>query len=822
MKTPEHWLRQFCDPPVDTQALAECLTMGGLEVEAIEEVAPTFSGVVVAQVLSVEPHPNADRLKQCQVDVGGAAPVCIVCGAPNVAAGQRVACALPGASLPGGLAIAVTSVRGVASNGMLCSAKELGLSDDQGGLLILPPDAPVGRSLREALDLDERCFDIKLTPNRGDCLSIHGVAREVAALTGAGLRVLAAVPVAPTMQERIEVRIEAPDLCGRFSGRVFRGLDARVPTPSWMRQRLERGGLRSISALVDISNYVMLEWGRPSHVFDLRVLRGPLTVRWGRPDEQLRLLTGRDIQVDQRFGVIADRRGLQSLAGIMGGESTAVTLDTTDIYVEAAFWWPEAIQGRGRILNLSSDAAHRFERGVDFASTVEHLEVISRWILDVCGTGHTAVGPIDDQVTRLPARLPIRMRTQRCRRILGTEVAEGSIADVFSRLGFAFEADPEGFMVTPPSYRFDLAIEEDLIEEVARVIGYESIPAQPPRAPAVMVAQPETLRSAHDLRARMVEAGYQELINYSFVDRALESDFSPDARAIAVINPIAAQHAVMRSTLFGGLVSTLKYNLNNQASRARLFEVGRVFRAEPGRPEGALDVAGVAQPTLLGALAYGNAVEEQWGETAREVDFFDLKGDLERLIFPLQARFVVASHPALHPGRCAGVEIGSRSAGWIGQLHPRWAQKYGLAGRAFLFEVDIALLQEIELPAPMPVPDVPAVFRDIALWLPEQVAAQQVLDEIARLSARDSRLAVLREVRLFDLFQPNADGASIDRKASPNTLLNKEKSLAFRVVLQDTHRSLSDSDADAACGAIVEQLTVALGARVRRSVTEAP
>jgi len=815
VRVPEAWLRQFCDPPVDTDALAERLTMGGLEVEAIEAVAPPFSGVVVARVLSVVPHPKADRLKLCEIDAGTGTVLPIVCGAPNVAAGQRVPCALPGAVLPGGVAIAITAVRGVNSHGMLCSARELGLSEDHGGLLVLADDAVVGRPLREALALDERCFEIKLTPNRGDCLGVYGIAREVSALTGAPLKALDRTAFAATSADRVAVRIEAPELCGRFSGRVLRGLDARAETPAWMRRRLERSGLRPISALVDISNYAMVELGRPTHVFDLKALQGGLVVRWALPGESIELLNGRVVDLDPSFGVIADDSGVRSLAGIMGGEATAVTLDTTDVYLEAAFWWPESIQGRARQLNFSTDAAHRFERGVDYATTVEDIELITRLILQICGTAHATVGPVDDHAPRLPSRPALRLRSRRCRAILGTDIADSQIAEVFGRLGMPCEAVDDGFLVRPPPYRFDLTIEEDLIEEVARIVGYESITAQPPRVDAHMAPQPESLRGAHDLRRRMVEAGFQELINYSFVDPAWEADFGAEAKQISVVNPIAAQHAIMRTTLFGGLVSVLKFNLDKQARRARVFEVGRVFLARPGRPDGPLDVAGVEQPTRLGALAYGTVDDEQWGSRPREVDFFDLKGDLERLASPLALRFESAEHPALHPGRSARVEIDSRPVGWLGQLHPRWAQKYGVPGVAVMFEIDVAALSTVPLPSVRTIAEVPFVIRDISIWVPEQLSVQRIFEEIGRLSGRDNRLAVVREVRLIDVFRPPPGTVPDGRKAPANTLLDKEKSLAFRIVLQDTRRSLSDSEADAVRGAIVEHLTIALGARAR-------
>ena len=816
MRIPEQWLRQFCDPPIDTQSLADRLTMGGLEVEAIEPVSPPFSGVVVAHVLKVEPHPNADRLKVCEVDVGAAQPARIVCGASNVAVGQRVACALPGALLPRSVSISATTVRGVQSAGMLCSAFELGLSDDQSGLLLLPPDAPVGEAVRRVLNLDEQCFEIKLTPNRGDCLSVLGVAREAAALTAAPLRAPVFPAVAPTCEDRLAVRIEAPDLCGRFSGRVLRALNPDAATPQWIRSRLQRSGLRSISALVDISNYVMLEVGRPTHIFDLRTLQGPLTVRWGRAGEQLRLLNGREVVVDSAIGVIADRAGVQSLAGIMGGAATEVKADTTDVYLEAAFWWPEAIQGRTRRLNFTTDAAHRFERGVDYATTVEHIEAITRMIVDICGTDRTRIGPVDDQVARLPQREPIRIRGARCRKVLGTAVGDEEMAQAFARLGFTVTPGPQALMVQPPSFRFDLQIEEDLIEEVARVVGYERIAAQPPRVAARMIAEPEAWRGPHELRLRMVENGYQELINYSFVDPQWEADFAPAGRPIAVVNPIAEQYAVMRTSLFGGLVSILKENLNKQASRVRVFELGRVFHREPGSPDGPLQVAGVVQPMLLGALAYGSADDEQWGIASRAVDFFDIKGDFERLISPLVARFETAAHPALHPGRSARIHVGEQAVGWIGQLHPRLAQKYELPAGPMLFEVRADALQALSLPRAMPIAEVPAIVRDIGMWFPEKVSAANVFDEIARLSARDNRLAVLRDVKLFDVFHPTPGSTENPSKAPANVLLNKEKSLAFRVVLQDTRRSLSDSDADAVCDAIVDHLTVALGGRPRR------
>jgi phenylalanyl-tRNA synthetase beta chain len=812
MQFSEQWLRQYADPAMDSDELAHRLTMGGLEVEESVPVAPPFTGVVVAHVLAVARHPNADKLTVCEVDAGTGARLSIVCGAPNVAAGLRVPCALEGAELPGGLRIRRTTMRGVESQGMLCSARELGLSEDHAGLLVMDPAASVGADVRAVLQLDDRRLTIKLTPNRGDCLSVVGVAREVAAITGAALKLPPIAPVAPQLGDRLPVRVEAPDLCGRFSGRVLRDVDARAPTPDWMKQRLERSGQRPISALVDISNYVMLELGRPSHVFDLDKVKGGLTVRWGRAGEQVELLNGQTVAVDEAVGVIADDRGVEALAGVMGGEATAVSLDTRNIYVEAAFWWPDAIRGRARRYNFSTDAAHRFERGVDYETTVEHIEYITRLVIEICGG---RPGPVDDTVVALPERRPLAMRIERCRRILGMPVEADAMADAFRRLGLAFERQPDRFVVTPPSYRFDLEIEEDLVEEVARLYGFERIPADPPRARLTMHAPPEERRSVHEVRYALARDGYQEVVNYAFVDAEWERDFADNDAPIRVLNPIASQMSVMRSTLLGSLVAALVYNLNRKASRARLFEIGRVFLRDPQVRDGPLAVQGVAQPTVVGGLAYGQAVDEQWGVAARDVDFHDVKGDLERLFAPLAVRFERAEHPALHPGRSAFVEFDGSTVGFLGELHPRLQQKYELPRPAIVFEVDLAPLLVRPLPHFVAVSKFQPVIRDISITVPDALPVGAIEAAVSNLSRADGRLSAVREFRLFDVYRPRPDSSKV-AEASANALLNKEKSLAFRVVLQDTDRALNDADADAAVGAIVEGLQAQCGARLRR------
>lgn len=816
MQFPESWLRAYADPALDADALAEALTMAGLEVDESVPVAPPFAGVVVAQVLDVARHPDADKLSVCRVDAGTGAELTIVCGAPNVAAGLRVPCAVVGAELPGGFAIREAKMRGVVSQGMLCSARELGLSEDHEGLLVLPADAPVGGNLRDVLRLDERRITIKLTPNRGDCLSVVGVAREVAAITGAPLRAPSFAPVPATIDERLKVEVQAPDLCGRFSGRVIRGLDATAPTPAWMKQRLERSGQRSISALVDISNYVMLELGRPSHVFDLDKVQGGLRVRWGRDGEAVELLNGQTVTVDGWVGVIADERGVEALAGVMGGEATAVTLATTNVYVEAAFWWPESIQGRARRFNFGTDAAHRFERGVDYSTTAEHIEYITRLLLDICGTPATRIGPVDDQVLRLPDRHPVSMRTERCRKVLGVAVGDDEIEGVLRRLGLSFERRPDRFVVTPPPYRFDLEIEEDLIEEVARLWGFERIPALPPRAAAVMRSRPEGLRTQHMLRQHLSAAGYQELINYSFVEARWERDFNGVDEPIRVLNPIASQFSVMRTSLIGGLVDALKYNLNRKAGRVRIYELGRVFLRDAAAAEGPLSVRGIRQPPRLAGLAYGPADDEQWALPGRDVDFFDVKGDIEGMLPRDALRFEAASHPALHPGRSARLVLAGEPIGWIGELHPRWQQKYELPRAPVVFEVDVAPLMPVALPAAAAVPKFPEVQRDVSLWFDESVPLQGIYDVVGELAQADPRLRCLRQFRLFDLYRPSVRPSSKIEEVGANALLIKEKSLAFRLLLQDTERTLSEAQAEAAVAAIVEGLSARLNARLRQ------
>ena len=804
MKFSENWLRTLADPPLSTAELAHLLTMSGLEVEQWDVVAPPFSGVVVAEIKVVARHPNADRLSVCQVDAGTGSLLNIVCGAPNVAAGMKVPCAMVGAKLPGEtpespFEIKLAKMRGVESQGMLCSARELGLSEEHDGLLGLPADAPPGTDFRKYADLDDALITIKLTPNRADCLSVLGVAREVAALTKVPLKPIVIAPVAPTVSDGFPVKISAPAGCGRFTARVIRNVNARASTPAWMKQRLERAGQRSISALVDVTNYVMLELGRPLHVYDLDKLNGGIDVRFGRPGEQLKLLNEQTVTVFEDVLAITDASGPIGLAGIMGGDSTKAELDSRHIFLESAFFFPDAIAGRARRYNLTSDASHRFERGVDFDNNVVGIERATQLILEICGG---EPGPVTDNVACLPTRAPVTLRVERVQKVIGLPIDAHQIAETFNRLSLPFSREKaaggeESFIVTPPSYRFDLEIEEDLIEEVARVYGYENIPALPPVAAAKMRSAPENRRSLHDLREHLATRDFQETLNFSFVEATWEADFAGNPNPIRLKNPIASQMSVLRTTLVGSLIANLRFNLNRKLARIRTFEIGRVYLRAPDSAAEDLEIAGYRQPIRIAALAYGSAVDEQWGEADRQVDFFDLKNDLETLVYPCVARFVAAPHPAFHPGRSARVELVGQSIGWIGELHPRWQQKYELPLAPVFFEVDAAALQLRPIPSSGELSKFPPVYRDLAILVDESVVVDRIYTTL------DGKLPeVVKHVALFDVYR--GKGVS-----------DGKKSLAFRVLMQDTEKTLKDEEVEVARQQIIQVLTSEIDAKLR-------
>ena len=790
MKFSESWLRTLVDTKLTSDELSHLLTMAGLEVEGMEPVGPQFNDVVVAQVLEVVKHPDADRLNVCKVDTGRGEPTTIVCGAPNVAVGLRVPCALPGAKLPGDFVIKIAKVRGIESSGMLCSAKELGITEEASGLLVLPADAPVGQSIRQYLDLDDNQFELKLTPNRADCLSLTGVAREVAAIAGAQAKLVDVPEVAATIADQRAVVLDAPAACPLYFGRVLKGVNAKAPTPEWIKRRLERSGIRSISALVDVTNYVMLELGQPLHAFDNTRLEGAVHARMAKTEEKLLLLNEQTIAIDADILVIADDAKPLAMAGIMGGEESGITLETSELFLESAFFAPKAIAGRARRYGFGSDASHRFERGVDFGGTRRAIERATQLIIDICGG---AAGPVIEAKAEMPARNPVRLRTARACAVIGMVFSPEQIAGLFNGLGLPFVREGDDFLVTPPTWRFDIEIEEDLIEEIARLHGYDNIPAPAPRGNLKMMVQPEAQRPAARVRQLLVDRGYQEVVNFAFVEEEWEADFAANAAPIRLANPIASQMAVMRSTLFGGLISNLLTNLKRKQSRVRLFETGRTFhRDAQGAP-----VEGFRQSWQLAGLAYGGALPEGWGSGARKMDFYDVKGDLEALLAPAQLRFEKLVHPALHPGRAARVLLDGRDIGCLGELHPEWIQKYDLPQAAIVFEIDFAAATEVNVPAYVEVSKFPPVIRDLAIVVDQSLALQTLLDAL-----KGQFPALVQDVQLFDVYTG---------KGVPEN----KKSLAFRIVMQDTQRTLQDTEVDLAMQQLVSCLEQAFAAQLR-------
>lgn len=784
MKFSENWLRTFVNPPLTTTQLLDAIAMGGLDVEHVEPAALPFERVVAGEVVKVGRHPKADRLSVCEVNVGDRL-LTIVCGAPKLAVGAKVPTALAGAQLPG-LEIKVAAVRGVESQGMLCSARELGLAEEAAGLLLLPPDTLPGVDVREVLELDDQLITLKPTPNRGDCLSIAGIAREVAAVTGAALMLLDIKAVRVTSTDRLSVTLEAPQACPRYCGRLVRGVNALAATPEWMTRRLERSGLRSIRALVDITNYVMLELGQPLHAFDAGKLAGGIRVRHAKAGDKLTLLNGTEPALDPSFLVIADERQPVALAGVMGGLESSVSDATRDVFIESAFFAPEVIAGKSRALGFASDSAYRFERGVDFAGTASALERATQLVLEICGG---TPGPVTEARATLPAREPVRLRLARAERLLGVRLDGTQVSDILRRLRFEFTAAGGEFRVTPPSFRFDIAIEEDLVEELARVHGYDRIPATLPVARVTPLPAPETTRGASAIRSLLAARDYQEIVSYSFVDESWERDLAGNSTPVALANPIASHMGVMRSTLAGSLLGCLVRNLSHQQARVRLFELGRCFMISAS--------GDFHQPVRLGGIAYGDAVEEQWGMESRRLDFFDVKGDVEALLSPRVAEFRPAEHPALHPGKSAQIMLEGRSAGWIGEVHPRCQQKYDLVLPPVLFELEYDVINERPLPAFKEISKFPTVRRDISAEFDEAVTYEMILaDLFAKMPA------IVTEISLFDIYR----GSGVEKG---------RKSLAFRVLLQDTQKTLTEAEVESAVEELRQVLQRRFNAKLR-------
>ena len=779
MQFSENWLRSFVDPALDGEALGQLLTMAGLEVEEMKPAGGAFNSVVVGHIVSTERHPDADRLKVCQVDVGAADLLQIVCGAPNAEAGMKVPCALVGARLPG-IEIRQAKLRGVASHGMLCSARELGLSEEHAGLHVLAEDAPVGHDVRDLLDLDDTVFVIKLTPNRADCLSLAGVAREVAALTDLPITLPEYEPVSVSIELQREIVLDAPAGCPRFCGRIISGVDARATTPDWMKRRLERCGIRAISPLVDITNYVMLEFGQPLHAYDNDRLTGAIHARMPRTGEQLELLNEQIVTPDAGTLLITDDTAVLGLAGIMGGELSGISPDTRDVFLEAAFFAPDAIAGRARQYGFSSDASHRFERGVDPELSPVAIERATRLILDICGG---EAGPVNrvESLADLPKRPPVLLRPARARRVLGIALDDAQIESLLTRVHLAVQQKGDSFEVTPPSYRFDIEIEEDLVEELARLYGYDNIPAPVPQGALAMLPRPEAQRDHWQVRRLVADRDYQEVVTYAFIEDTWETDFCDNPDAIRLANPIASQMNVMRSSLIPGLVNTLVVNRKRQNMRVRAFEIGRCFVSDAN----ARPVPGYHQPVRLGMIAAGGAGADQWGLPARQIDFFDLKGDIEAIFAPEALGFEVATHPALHPGRCAAIVHRGETVGTFGELHPKWVQKYELGTAPVVCEIDVEALLATSLPVYAPISRQPAVLRDMALVVDHALPVAKLLDALTAAAP-----AIVKQIQLFDVYQ----GKGVDQG---------KKSLAFRVLMQDTQRTLEDAEVDAAVATLL-------------------
>jgi phenylalanyl-tRNA synthetase beta chain len=772
MKFSENWLRELVDIKADRAALAHALTMAGLEVEELTVLGEGLAGVVVAEIVATEKHPEADRLQVCKVNAGQGDLLQIVCGAPNARVGIKVPLAMVGASLPGGMVIKAAKLRGVESFGMLCSAKELGVDADASGLLELPLDAPVGQSLADYLGLPDASIELKLTPNRPDCLGLVGLAHDVAALFGSAVKVpvQAAAPV--TAQAQRGIRLQAGKDAPRYLGRIVEGIDPASRTPLWLTERLRRSGLRPISAVVDITNYVMLELGQPLHAFDNDTLQGDIVVRHAGAGETLKLLDGSEAKFDEGFVLIADGHKALAVAGVMGGFDSRVTDATRDIFLEAAHFAPAAIMGRARKLGMHTDASHRFERGVDPELPRRALERATELLLSIAG-GNAGPVLVAENLADLPAPATVKLRRARLKRVLGVDVADAEVARIFTALGMQVESHADGWQITAPSSRFDIEREEDLIEEVARIFGYDNIPTLTPTGALTLTIEPEARINELALREQLAARGYYEAVNLSFVAADLLTRWNFIDRLVPLANPLSADLAVMRPSLLPGLIEALCHNRARQQERVRLFEVARVFAA--GDPP-------VETPSLA-IVASGNAHAEQWGEPSRALDFHDLKGDFDALIAwgGEPQRWSVHSDGLpgwLHPGRGARVARDGETVGYLGALHPQLAKALDLGADVHVLELALEPLLARRLPKAQAVPRFPMVRRDIAVDLPEEVSWSQVEQTV-----RNSLGERLKELQLFDRY--SGKGVEAGRK-----------SLAMGLILQDASRTLTDDDAD--------------------------
>jgi len=783
------WLRDWVELG-DVERVAADLTTSGLEVDSLERLTPIDRNIVVAEVLGVERHPNADKLSVCVVD-DGSGQHRVVCGAPNVAVGIKAPFARIGAKLPNGKAIGAAELRGVQSNGMLCSAKELELADDVAGLLILDADAPKGASVAEYLRLDDAILEINVTPNRGDCFSVIGIARELAARRSARLSPPKAPPVAATIDATFPISLGAGGGCPRFAGRVLRGLSRSARTPLWIRERLRRVGLRPLQPIVDVTNYVMLELGQPMHAYDLAKLDGRVEARLARGGEKLTLLDGRAVDLTGDMLVIADARGPVGLAGVMGGQATAVSASTDSVFLESAFFAPTAIVGRPRRLGLHTDASLRFERGVDPTGQVRAVERATQLLLTICGGN---AGPVTnvERAADLPERPAVALRAERLGAMLGIEVPAKQVAEIFERLEMKAERTKAGWHVTPPAFRFDIAIEEDLIEEIGRMFGYDAIPATPGEAVGRLGVSSEHVVEPDDVADLLAARGYAEAITYSFIDAGLDALVTPGEPPVELANPIASDLAVLRQSLWPGLIDAARLNVSRQRQRVRLFELGPQFAAAE---------RGVAQTQVAAGLALGTRADEHWDGAGPDVDYFDVKGDVEALLrltgAPEEFRFEAGTHPALSPGRTARILRRDRLVGWLGALHPELAKRIDKKRTAIVFALQLDALTPAAVPAFERYSKFPSIRRDLAIVVAEDVSAD-ALTKAARAVAGE----ILREVRVFDVYR----GKGVD---------SRRKSIGLGLILQDASRTLTDDDADQTKRSVMQKLEREFGATIR-------
>lgn len=790
MKFSEKWLREWVDPGVSTDELAHLLTMAGLEVDSVEPAGGEFSGVIVGEVVAMEPHPNADKLRVCQVKAGEGDVRQIVCGAANVHVGMRAPLAQVGASVPG-LKIKKAKLRQVESLGMLCSAKELGLAESADGLLPLPSDAVAGTDIRDYLGLDDAIIDVDLTPNRGDCLGLAGIAREVGVLTRTDLSVPDMPAVPASIDASFPVRVDAPEDCPRYLGRVIRGVNPHAETPLWMQERLRRGGIRSLGPLIDVTNYVLLELGQPMHAFDLARLSDGVEVRRARTGEKLVLLDGKTLELDQETLVIADSSGPLALAGIMGGEHSGCSDDTRDLFLECAFFAPLAIAGRARKYGLHTDSSFRFERGVDPQIQRNAMERATRLLIDIAGG---EAGPVVENLSEadLPKAATISLRAARIKRLLGVEFAASEVEEILTRLGMCLIKTDDGWDVQAPSYRFDMAIEPDLIEELGRIYGYDNIPSVLPSAHMVMPEAPEGRLPLARLREVLVDRGYHEAITYSFVDPKVHDLIAPGGNPVALANPISADLSVMRTSIWPGLLTAVAHNLKRQQPRVRLFESGLIFVNSE---------SGLAQVNRLSGVICGSVRGEQWSAKDRAVDFFDIKGDVESLLAAAghkgRVAFEATSHPALHPGQTARIVRDGEELGLLGALHPAVADSLDIKTACYVFELDLDAISERALPVFAALSKFPSIRRDLAVVVDNSISSATLANTI-----REAAGTLLIEVNVFDLYT----GAGIE---------TGRKSVALGLILQDSSRTLVDADVDKVMARVTSGLTSAHGATLR-------